>query len=90
MVVGVMAEDPLLTVPEVAEQMRASEETVRRWLRAGRIRGFQPGGTRLGWRIAESEVARFRQELTAETRRDVTEHDTALEEGRQRIRSEQQ
>lgn len=88
MAVGVMAEDRLLTVPEVAEQMRASDETVRRWLRTGRLHGFQPGGTRLGWRIAESEVQRFRRELSAETRRDVTEHEDALEEGRRRIRGE--
>ncbi len=59
-----MTEDRLLTVPEVAERMRSSEETVRRWLRSGRLRGFQPGGTRLGWRITESEMRRFMRELS--------------------------
>lgn len=89
MAVGVMAEDRLLTVAEVAEQMRASGETVRRWLRSGRLRGFQPGGTRLGWRIAESEIQRFRQELsTAELHRDITDHQDALDEARRRIRGE--
>jgi excisionase family DNA binding protein len=83
-----MTEDRLLTVPEVAEQMRASEETVRRWLRSGRLHGFQPGGTRLGWRIAESEVQRFRRELSVDARRDAAEHQDALAEGRRRIRGE--
>jgi excisionase family DNA binding protein len=49
----------LLTVPEVAERLRASEWTVREWLRQGRLRGSRPGGTRLGWRIAEAELDRF-------------------------------
>jgi excisionase family DNA binding protein len=49
----------LLTVPEVAERLRASEYTVREWLRRGRLRGSRLGGTRLGWRIPEAEVERF-------------------------------
>lgn len=60
-----MAQERLLTVGEVAARMRASQETVRRWLRTGRLRGFQPGGTRLGWRISEAEVQRFTREMTA-------------------------
>src|SRR5207253_764512 len=44
---------------EVAARVGAAPETVRRWLRTGRLRGVQPGGTRLGYRIAESELARF-------------------------------
>ena len=63
-----MVEDRLLTVPEVAKQMRSSEETVRRWLRSGRLRGFQPGGTRLGWRVTESEIRRFMRELSGSER----------------------
>lgn len=52
-------DDQLLTVSEVAARMRANKETVRRWLRTGRLRGLRPGGDRLGYRIAESELARF-------------------------------
>ncbi len=49
----------LLTVREVAERLRSSPETVRRWLRQGKLRGFRPGGTRLGYRVAESDLQRF-------------------------------
>jgi excisionase family DNA binding protein len=49
----------LLTVPEVAQRLRASEWTVREWLRLGRLKGSRPGGTRLGWRIPEPELERF-------------------------------
>src|SRR4051794_29344771 len=51
-----MADEKFLTVPEVAARLRAAEETVRRWLRSGKLRGRMIGGTRLGYRVAESEV----------------------------------
>lgn len=49
----------LLTVREVADRLRSSPETVRRWLRQGKLRGFRPGGTKLGYRVPESELQRF-------------------------------
>lgn len=54
-----LAEERLLTVSEVADRIRVSEYTVRNWLRAGRLRGSRPGGTKVGWRIPESEVRQF-------------------------------
>jgi excisionase family DNA binding protein len=54
-----MSEQRLLTVREVAERLRASPETVRRWLRRGKLRGFRPGGTKLGYRVPEAELQRF-------------------------------
>jgi excisionase family DNA binding protein len=48
----------MLTVREAAERIRTSEVTVRRWLWAGKLKGHRPGGTKLGWRIPESEVER--------------------------------
>ena len=54
-----MNEQRLLTVREVAERPRSSPETVRRWLRQGKLRGFRPGGTKLGYRVPESELQRF-------------------------------
>jgi excisionase family DNA binding protein len=54
-----MNEQRLLTVREVAERIRSSPETVRRWLRQGKLRGFRPGGTKLGYRVPESELQRF-------------------------------
>ena len=54
-----MDEDRLLTVHEVAARLRLNPETVRRWLREGKLRGFLLGGDRGGYRIAESELRRF-------------------------------
>jgi excisionase family DNA binding protein len=51
-----MAGERLLTVAEVADRLRMSEETVRRWLRSGRLEGFRIGGTKLGYRIPESAI----------------------------------
>jgi excisionase family DNA binding protein len=49
----------LLTVPEVAQRLRVHPESVRRWLRQGRLRGGRLGGTKLGYRVPEREVERF-------------------------------
>ncbi len=54
-----MADDRLLTVGEVAARLRTTPETVRRWLRAGRLQGVRLGGTKLGYRIPASEVERL-------------------------------
>jgi len=52
-----VAEEQLLTVPEVARRLRISEETVRRWLRGGKLKGIRLATERAGWRIPASEVA---------------------------------
>jgi excisionase family DNA binding protein len=59
---GVEAQD--LTVEEVAKLFRVSRDTVRRWLREGRLKGIALGG-RAGYRIGREEVRRFRQRLEA-------------------------
>ena len=51
--------EPFMTVREAAAMIIASPESVRRWLRQGRMRGFLPAGDRMGWRIPEDEVDRF-------------------------------
>ena len=38
---------------------RATEDTVRRWLRAGKLRGRKLGGDRLGYRVKESDLEAF-------------------------------
>jgi excisionase family DNA binding protein len=54
-----MAEaDRLLTVSEVADRLRLGEETIRRWLRNGKLKGTLIGSKRAGYRIRESEVRR--------------------------------
>ena len=67
-----MSEQRLLTVREVAERIRSSPETVRRWLRAGKLRGFRLGGTKLGYRVPEGELERFlaeSEEIRTQTQR---------------------
>ena len=54
-----MVDERLLTVKQVADQFGVRTETVLRWIKTGRIRGTMPGGTRSGYRIPSSEVARL-------------------------------
>ena len=53
-----MAEEQVLTVAEVAKRLRIHPVTLRGWLKAGKVRGVRLGGSRAGWRIPASEVAR--------------------------------
>ncbi len=62
-----METERLYTVPEVAEVLRTREETVRRLLRSGALRGMRLGGTRLGYRISEAALRDFIRERTEET-----------------------
>ncbi len=54
-----MEGEQLLTVADVADRLRIDPETVRVWLRTGKLRGSRIGGKRAGWRIPESEVQRI-------------------------------
>ena len=65
-----MAEQ-FLTVPEVAERIRITPETVRRWLRAGRLHGVLLGGDKMGYRIDETEVTRLMGVTSSPTRSEV-------------------
>jgi excisionase family DNA binding protein len=49
----------MLTVRQAAERLGTHQDTIRRWLRSGKIRGKMPGGTKLGYRIPESEITRL-------------------------------
>jgi excisionase family DNA binding protein len=49
-------EEELLTVPEVATLLKLNEQTVRRWLRSGRLVGVSLGSRQAGWRVRRSEV----------------------------------
>ena len=57
-----MDDEPVLTVREVAARLKVSPDTVRLWLSEGKLRGAMLGGTKLGYRITESELRRFRLE----------------------------
>ena len=56
----------MLTVDEAAATLRVTAETVRRWLRDGRIRGVRLGGRKAGWRIPAGEVRRLLEPAPAE------------------------
>lgn len=58
-----MLEPPFLTVREVAQRMRVSDKTVRKWIGQGRLRGVKISN-RGGWRIPEVEVERLIAELS--------------------------
>jgi excisionase family DNA binding protein len=62
-----MADEEVLTVAEVARRLRVHPVTLRKWLRAGKVRGVRLGGTKTGWRIPASEVTRL---LTVQPRED--------------------
>jgi excisionase family DNA binding protein len=49
----------ILTVREAAARLKLNPETIRRWIRDGRIRAVSLGSDRAGFRIPESEVTRL-------------------------------
>ena len=54
-----MQADEFLTVTEAAQRLKVNPETVRVWLRQGKLKGVQPGGKKVGYRIPAAEVARL-------------------------------
>ena len=63
---GVMTEERWLTVTEVADHFRVDADTVRRWIKAGRLKGAQLGGPRTSFRIPRDEVDRLERLLRGE------------------------
>lgn len=52
----------MLTVREVADRLNVHPETVKRWLRSGRLKGTKLPAGRWGrgeWRIAEEDLQAF-------------------------------
>ena len=54
-----MSDGRVLTVSEVADRLRLKPETVRRWLRSGKLRGVSLGSDSAGWRVPQSGVERL-------------------------------
>jgi len=50
--------DTYLTVNEICGLLKVERGTVIRWIGAGRLRAFKPGGGRL-WRVARPDFQRF-------------------------------
>lgn len=53
--------EPVYTVPEVAAALKVQPSTVRAWLRTGALGGVRISSSG-GWRVPETEVARFLRE----------------------------
>jgi len=51
--------DKLLTVLEVAEQLRISDESVYRLIRSGKLRAMRVGGL---WRVTQDAITALLQE----------------------------
>ena len=56
-----------LTVSQVAERLQVHEETIRRWLRQGRLEGHNFSG-RTGYRISAHALERFLEAEFAHTK----------------------
>jgi len=59
-----MTGDELLTVEEIAERVKVTPETVRRWLRGRRLAGIRLSD-KAGWRVKVSELERFLAGMTS-------------------------
>jgi len=55
------ASSQLLTVPQVADQLQVSIDTVRRWCRTGALRCI-PLGDRAGYRVRQEDLNQFLEE----------------------------
>lgn len=53
-----MADERWYTTQDVADLLKVTNQTVRLWLREGRLRGLNLGG-RGGWRVKESDLNAF-------------------------------
>jgi excisionase family DNA binding protein len=54
-----MADRAWLTVPQVAEELQVTVDTVRRWIRAGELPALLTGGQKTGYRIARADLDAF-------------------------------
>ena len=53
-----MVSERWLTVAEIVDMLKVHENTVRRWLRSGKLPGRAFGG-RMGYRVRESDLQKF-------------------------------
>lgn len=70
------------TVSEVAERLQLHQQTVREWLRTGKIKGVRLGGTKAGWRIPDSEVARVSLASYSEAQQQIAALQAEIDEYR--------
>jgi excisionase family DNA binding protein len=48
----------ILSVQDVAKRLDVHDQTVRRWLKSGQLKGM-PFGGRTGWRVEEEDLREF-------------------------------
>ena len=53
-------EEKMLTVKEVADQLRVDEKTVRRWIQKGELIALNVGGIRPDYRISFANLQDFK------------------------------
>lgn len=53
-----MQENAWLNVKQAADRLKIGEVTLLRWLRGGKLKGYKPGGDRIGWRVPVAEIER--------------------------------
>jgi excisionase family DNA binding protein len=61
-----MTEERWLTVEDIVDMLKVHEQTVRRWLRAGQLRGVLLG-RKAGYRVRESDLEAFLEARNAWT-----------------------
>jgi excisionase family DNA binding protein len=54
-----MARENIYTLQEVAEWLKVTDQSVRRWIKDGKLSAYKLGHD---WRIAESDVLTFLEE----------------------------
>lgn len=52
----------MLRVEDVAARLDVHPQTIREWLRRGKLAGTRLGGTKAGWRIPVAEVERVERD----------------------------
>src|SRR5215216_1949107 len=51
-----VSEERLLSLEDVSERLQVSDQSVRRWIKAGKLTAYKPG---LEWRIRPSDLEDF-------------------------------
>ena len=64
---GLVVENKLLSLEQVAEHLGVHRDTVYKLVRSGRLPALQLGGRKAGWRVAEEDLQAFIDDSKAAT-----------------------
>jgi excisionase family DNA binding protein len=62
--------DELLTVPEVAKELKYTEATIRTWIKQGKLRAIRPTGRE--YRVRRSDLGAMTRTIEPETTSVIT------------------